>query len=112
MLHWRLTLGHALGAGERLQVPLTLSGGTLDTSFTLSLSGNPTGVTLSDSTVTFSGNIAASTTVAEVLLSASEGDDIADETVTISIPSGTAFTPRLTVIGLDGGATVAAQATD
>ena len=66
------------------------------------------GVTLSDSTVTFSGGggsiAAASATVAEVLLSASEDDDTADETVTVSIPSGTAFTPRLTATGLDGGA--------
>ena len=101
----RLTLGRALRTGERLQVPLGFSGGTLDTDFTLSLSGSPAGVMLSDSTVTFSGNVAASATVAEVLLSASEDADTADETVTVSIPSGTAFTPRLTATGLDGGAT-------
>ena len=104
----RLTLNRALRSGERLQVPLGFSGGTLDTDFTLSLSGSPAGVTLSDSTVTFSGgggsNAAASATVAEVLLSASEDDDTADETVTVSIPSGTVFTPRLTATGLDGGA--------
>ena len=103
----RLTLNRALRSGERLQVPLGFSGGTLDTDFTLSLSGNPAGVMLSDSTVTFSGGggssnaAAASATVAEVLLSASEDD----ETITVSIPSGTAFTPRLTATGLDGGAT-------
>ena len=105
----RLTLGRALRSGERLQVPLIFSGGTLDTDFMLSLSSSPAGVTLSNSTVTFSGgggsNAAASATVAEVLLSASEDDDTADETVTVSIPSGTAFTPRLTATGLDGGAT-------
>ena len=107
----RLTLGRALRAGERLQVPLGFSGGTLDTDFTLSLSGSPMGVTLSDSTVTFSGNVAgggsnaAAATVAEVLLSASEDADTDDETITVSIPSSTAFTPRLTATGLDGGAT-------
>ena len=107
----RLTLGRALRAGERLQVPLGFSGGTLDTDFTLSLSGSPAGVMLSDSTVTFSGGggsssiAAASATVAEVLLSASEDVDTTDETVTVSIPSGTAFMPRLTATGLDGGAT-------
>ena len=102
----RLTLNRALRSGERLQVPLGFSGGTLDTDFTMSLSGSPAGVTLSDSTVTFSGNVAAvSATIAEVLLSASEDADTADETVTVSIPSGTAFTPRLTATGLDGGAT-------
>ena len=105
---FRLTLNRALRSGERLQVPLGFSGGTLDTDFTLSLSGSPAGVTLSDSTVTFSGgggSNAAAATVAEVLLSASQDDDTADETVTVSIPSGTAFTPRLTATGLDGGAT-------
>ena len=107
----RLTLGRALRSGERLQVPLIFNGGTLDTDFTLSLSGSSVGVTLSDSTVTFSGGggssnaAAASATIAEVLLSASEDADTADETVTVSIPSGTAFTPRLTATGLDGGAT-------
>ena len=105
----RLTLNRPLRAGERLEVPLIFSGGTLDTDFTLSLSGSPMGVTLSDSTVTFSGgggsNAAASATVAEVLLSASEDADTDDETVTVSIPSSTAFTPRLTATGLDGGAT-------
>ena len=109
----RLTLNRALRSGERLQVPLGFSGGTLDTDFTLSLSGSPAGVMLSDSTVNFSGGggsssiaaAAASATVAEVLLSASEDADTADETVTVSIPSGTAFTPRLTATGLDGSAT-------
>ena len=100
----RLTLNRPLRAGERLQVPLTFSGGTLDTDFTLSRSGSPTGVMLSGSTVTFNGSAGGSAMAADVLLSASQDADTDDETVTVSIPSGTTGMPQLTATGLGGGA--------
>ena len=100
----RLTLNRPLRAGERLQVPLTFSGGTLDTDFTLSRSGSPTGVMLSGSTVTFNGSAGGSAMAADVLVSASQDADTDDETVTVSIPSGTTGMPQLTATGLGGGA--------
>ena len=101
----KLTLNRPLRAGERLQVPLTFSSGTVGTDFTLSLSGSPTGVMLSGSTVTFNGSAGGSAMVAHVLMSASQDNDTDDETVTVSIPTGTTGTPRLTATGLGGGAT-------
>ncbi|MDE0470779.1 MAG: putative Ig domain-containing protein, partial [Ekhidna sp.] len=100
----RLTLGRALRAEERLEVPLSFSGGILGTDFTLSLSDSPSGVMLSGSVVTFSGSSGESAVIAEVLLSASEDSDTADETVVVSIPSSTMSTPRLTATVLEGGA--------
>ncbi|MYG65051.1 MAG: hypothetical protein F4025_07485 [Synechococcus sp. SB0669_bin_7] len=99
-----LTLGRALWAGESLAVPLGFSGGAVGTDFTLPLSGSPTGVTMSGSTVTFGGS--GSATVATVLLSTSQDVDTTDETVTVSIPSSsTGSGTILTAAGLDGGAT-------
>ncbi|MCY4341377.1 MAG: putative Ig domain-containing protein [Gammaproteobacteria bacterium] len=102
----RLALNRALRSGESLAIPLGFSGGVLGTDFSLSLSGSPTGVALSGSTVTFSGIGVVSATSADVLLSASEDVDAVDETVTVSIPSASSGTPPiLTATFLDGGAT-------
>ncbi len=103
----RLTLGRGLESGEVLAVPLGFSGGTLDTDFTLALSGTPTGVALAGGTVTFTGpQTGATATVASILLTASPDDDAEDRTVTVSIPASlTGSAPILTATNLDGGAT-------
>ena len=102
----RLSLNRALRTSEQLAIPLAFSGGVLGTDFSLSLSGTPTGVALSNGTVTFTGSSGGSATSADVLLSASEDDDGVDETVTVSIPSAsTGNGPILTATGLGGGAT-------
>ena len=89
-----------------MQVPLGFSGGAVGTDFSLSLSGSPTGVTLSGGTVTFTGSASGSAGVATVLLSASQDIDTTDETVTVSIPSSsTGGGTILTATGLEGGAT-------
>ncbi len=93
----RLTLGRGLVAGEALAVPLTLSGGTAGTDFTLGLAGSPAGVTFNAATgtVTFTG---PSATVANVTLTASSDADAEGLTVTVSIPA------TFTGTNLDGGA--------
>ncbi len=102
----RLALNRPLRAGGRLAVPLGFAGGVLGTDFTLALSGSPTGVALSGSTVTFTGSNDGSATAAEVLLTAAEDADAEDDTLTVSIPpSSSTGTPRLTATNLDGGAT-------
>ncbi|MCY4332644.1 MAG: hypothetical protein OXC96_09150, partial [Cyanobacteria bacterium MAG CAR1_bin_15] len=103
----RLALNRALRSGESLAIPLGFSGGVLGTDFSLSLSGSPTGVALSGSTVTFSGIGVVSATSADVLLSASEDVDAVDETVTVSIPSASSGTPPILTANalLGGGAT-------
>ncbi len=103
----QLTLGRGLESGEVLAVPLGFNGGTLDTDFTLALSGTPTGVALAGGTVTFTGpRTGATATVASILLTASPDDDAEDRTVTVSIPaSSTGVAPILTATNLDGGAT-------
>ena len=101
-----LTPGRALRAGESLAVPLQFSGGTLNTHFTLALSGNPTGVGLAGSTVTFTGSAGGSAAAATVLLTAATDGNLTDETVTVSIPASSSGTaPKLTATGLGGGAT-------
>ena len=100
----RLLLGRALRAGEVLGVPLSFSGGTLDTDFALSFTST-TSVALSGSTVTFTGSDSGSDMFADVVLTASEDDDTTDETVTVSIPSSSSSgTTRLMATNLDGGA--------
>jgi len=84
----RLSLNRALLNGESLAIPLAFSGGVLGTDFSLSLSGSPAGVALSNGTVTFTGSSGGSATTADVLLSASEDVDGVDETVTVSNPVG------------------------
>jgi len=101
----RLSLGRQLLLTEELAIPLAFSGGVLGTDFSLSLSGSPAGVALSNGTVTFTGGITSATS-ADVLLSASEDDDGVDKTVTVSIPSvSTGTAPILTATNLGGGAT-------
>ena len=103
-----LTLGRALTAGESLAVPLAFAGGARGTDFTLALAGTPRGVSLSGTTVTFTGSAAGSATTATVALSALADADTTDDTVTVSIPAsstGTPPPPVLTATGLDGGAT-------
>ena len=93
-----LTLGRALRAGETLTVPLAFSGGTLNTDFTLALSGKPTGVTFSGRTVVFTGAATPTATTATVLLTAATDGNTTDDTVTVSL--GT-----LAATGLGGGVT-------
>ena len=102
-----LTLNRGLRSGESLAVPLGFSGGAVGTNFTLALSGSPADVTLSGSTVTFSGpSTGATATVATVLLTASADSNTTNETVTVSIPaSSSGNAPKLTATGLGGGAT-------
>ncbi len=97
----RLTLGRALIANEVLDVPLQFAGGDVGTNFSLALSGSPTGVTFSSSTVTFTGPSAAT---ADVTLTALDDNLGVDETVTVSIPATDSGTPSLSATGLDGGA--------
>ena len=99
-------LRRGLRSGEILVVPLQFAGGTVNTDFTLALSGSPTGVTLSGSTVTFTGSAGGSATVASVELLASDDADTTDKTVTVSIPaSSVTGNPRLTATGFGGRAT-------
>ena len=101
----RITLGRGLEGSESLIVPLQFSGGALGTDFNLALSGTPTGVTFDSATgeLTFAGPT-TSATVANVLLTAAVDDNAGDDTVTVSIPTSSTGTPRLTATNLDGGA--------
>ena len=102
----RLDLNRALRSGESLAIPLRFAGGVLDTDFTLALSGSPTGVALSGSTVTVTGSAGGSATRTDIHLSAAADSNATDETVTVSIPaSSSGAAPRLTATGLGGGAT-------
>ena len=102
----RLDLNRALRSGESLTIPLRFAGGVLDTDFTLALSGSPTGVALSGSTVTVTGSAGGSATRTDIHLSAAADSNATDETVTVSIPaSSSGAAPRLTATGLGGGAT-------
>ena len=100
-----LTLGRALRSGESVQVPLVFSGGVAGTDFSLLRVGSSPSLSLSGSTVTFTGSTSGFATVAIVLLSASQDVDINDDRVTVSIPSSsTGSGTILTATGLDGGA--------
>ena len=102
-----LTLGRGLRVGERLAVPLAFAGGAAGTDFTLALQGTPAGVTLTGTTVTFTGpETGATAASAAVLLTSAQDDDAADDTVTVSIPSSsTGNGAVLAATGLGGGAT-------
>ncbi len=79
--------------GESLKVPLQFSGGTPGTDFTLSLSGNPAGVSLdaSTGTVTFTGpSSGSSAAAATLILTAADDPDADGATVTASIGHVTA----------------------
>ena len=106
-----LTLNRGLRAGELLRVPLQLAGGAVGTDFTLALSGSPTGVSLSGTTVTFTGAATPSAASATVRLAALPDPDAIDGTVTVSIPASSTGTPRLYAGGLGGGATGAGTGT-
>ncbi len=102
-----LTLNRGLAAGESLGVPLAFAGGTAGTDFTLALPDPaPTGVTLSGTTVTFTGRAGGSADEATLTLTASADADTTDDTVTVSIPAAsTGNAPVLAATGLGGGAT-------
>ena len=88
----RLALSKALVSGETVPVVLGFTGGTPGTDFTLALKGTPAGVSLSGSTVTFTGPSAASATL--VLTSVADADDT-DDTVTVGM--GTVSATGVTV---------------
>ena len=90
---------------EELKVPLGFTGGTLGTDFTLSLDGNPAGVTLSDGVVTFPGSPKGSSRTATVVLSVPADAAIINDRIMVSIPSSTSGSPALTADVLGGGAT-------
>ncbi|MYJ63438.1 MAG: hypothetical protein F4095_14125, partial [Acidimicrobiia bacterium] len=98
----RLTLNRGLVSGESLGVPLGFSGGAVGTDFSVALSGSPAGVSLSGSTVTFTGpNTGSSATQADVTVTASDDVDGSNERVSVSIPvSSGPGNPRLTQTGL------------
>ncbi|MYI08480.1 MAG: hypothetical protein F4111_03470 [Acidimicrobiales bacterium] len=94
----RLTVSRALASGESLGVPLAFSGGAVGTDVSLALSGSPTGVALSGSTVTFTGPSAVS---ADVTVTAAGDVDASNERVSVSIPATSASgSPKLTETGL------------
>ncbi|MCY3562576.1 MAG: hypothetical protein OXH26_01440 [bacterium] len=98
----RLTLNRGLVSGESLGVPLGFSGGAVGTDFSLALSGSPAGVSLSGSTLTFTGpNMGSSATQADVTVTASDDVDSSNERVSVSIPASPGSgNPRLTQTGL------------
>jgi len=102
-----LTLNRGLRSGEALSIPLAFAGGTVGTDFTLSLQGRPHGISLSGSTITFTGPASGwSAARATVLLTASANNNPTNRTVTVSIPSSsTGAAPILSATGLAGGAT-------
>ncbi|MYD34126.1 MAG: S8 family serine peptidase [Acidimicrobiales bacterium] len=104
----RLTLNRGLAAGESLGVPLGFAGGAVGADFSLSLSGSPAGVSLSGSTVTFSGpTMGASASQADVTVTASDDVDSSNERVQVSIPAGSGpGSPRLAQTGLGSAAGV------
>ena len=108
MARIRLDLSRGLRNGEVLGIPLQFSGGSPGADFTLSLLGNPDGVSLAPAkgVVTVTGpNSGASATQVDVMLTAAQDHDAVGETVAVSIPASSATgTPRLTAEGLGGGA--------
>ncbi len=99
-----VTLNRGLVSGEKLVVPLSLSGAVLGSDYTTFLSGAPSGVTLSGltlsgATLTFTGpSMGATATAATVTLTAVDEAGTTNETLTASL--GT-----LTATNLGGGAT-------
>ena len=101
-----LSLNRSLVAGETLEVPLGFAGGTEgggNPAYSLTLTGSLVGVSLATSTVTFTGRSGASQS-ATISVAANADTDVYDETLTVSIPSGTSGSPSLTATGLSGGA--------
>ena len=81
-----LTLSRALVAGQSLSVPLVFDGGSVGEDVALSLSGNPTGVTLAAATgvVRFAG---PSDTTATVVVTAADDGDSVNESIGVTIPT-------------------------
>ncbi len=91
----KLSLSRGLVSGERLDIPLQFSGGALGDDFTLAKMGNPAGVTVSGSTVTFTGPSTGATAMsATLIVTAAQDTDTEDETVTVSIPAQAGTNPN------------------
>ncbi len=91
----QLSLNRGLVSGESLGIPLTFGGGALSDDFTLARMGNPAGVSLSGSTVTFTGPSTGTTATSTTLIvTAAQDTDTEDETVTVSIPAKAAYDPK------------------
>ena len=88
----RVALSRALVSGETVTVPLNFAGASRPTDFSLFLTSTFTGVSLSGSTVTFTGPSVAAATL-EVQAAPDNTDD--DETVTVSL--GTVTSTGVTV---------------
>ncbi len=100
---FKLSLGRGLVAGESLVVPLTFSGATLGTEFSVALDGSPSGVAYSNGAVTFTGPSDAAATLA---VTASSDSNTVSERVSVAIPAKSGSTSGLmTASGLAGGAT-------
>ncbi len=99
---FKVSLGRALISGESLVVPLTYTGATAGTDFTVALDGSPAGVAFSSGSVTFTGPSSAAATLS---VTASSDVDAVSEQVSVSIPrqSGT-NSGDMTANGLAGGA--------
>ena len=82
-----VSLSRALVAGQKLSVPLTFAGGVLGDDLALALSGTPSGVSLAQNTVTFTG---VSATSATLTASAADDADADDEQITVTIPTAAA----------------------
>ena len=88
----RVALSRALVSGETVTVPLNFAGASRPTDFSLFLTSTFTGVSLSGSTVTFTGPSVAAATM-EVQAAPDNTDD--DETLTVSL--GTVTSTGVTV---------------
>ena len=88
----RVALSRALVSGETVTVPLNFAGASRPADFNLVLGSNFTGVSLSGSTVTFTGPSVAAATMNVLAVSDSTDDD---ETVTVSL--GTVTSTGVTV---------------
>ncbi|MYG40907.1 MAG: hypothetical protein F4201_08870, partial [Nitrospira sp. SB0677_bin_15] len=97
-----VTLGRALGTGESLAVPLSVTG-VASTEYTLALT-QATGIAFANGTLTFTGGTNAATTAVVTFAALADGDTDID-VATIAIPASSASgSPRMTATGLDGGA--------
>ncbi|MDE0486835.1 MAG: hypothetical protein OXH80_07630, partial [Nitrospira sp.] len=88
----RVALSRALVSGETVTVPLNFAGASRPADFNLLLGSNFTGVSLSGSTVTFTGPSVAAATMNVLAVSDSTDDD---ETLTVSL--GTVTSTGVTV---------------
>ncbi len=91
-----LSLSRGLVSGERLDIPLQFSGGALGDDFTLAkMEGTPADISLSGSTVTFTGPSTGATAMsATLIVTAAQDTDTEDETVTVSIPARAGTNPN------------------